>query len=70
MIAYVVMLALSSALAVRMRGRYGQIIEDIRVFMMLMRKNQLKDYLLEKRRELEIKLASLVRIAKQLAAKK
>jgi 1-acyl-sn-glycerol-3-phosphate acyltransferase len=67
MIIYIVVLLISTALAVRMRGRYGQITEDIRVFFMLLRKSELKQYLLDKRREIEVALAKLVRKAKQLS---
>ena len=36
---------------------------------MLIRKNDLKHYLLEKRRDIEVNLAQLVRMAKQLSNK-
>ena len=66
---YVVVLAVSTSIAVIIRGSYGQNIEDIRVFFMLIRKNDLKHYLLEKRRDIEVNLAQLVRMAKQLSNK-
>ncbi len=68
--AYLMVLTISATLAVKMRGRYGQNLEDVRVFFKLMRKNDLKRYLLDKRRDIEVKLAQLVRLARQLAERK
>jgi hypothetical protein len=53
-----------------MRGRHGQSLEDVSVFFTLMRKNDLKRYLLEKWRDVEVRLAQRVRVARQLAERK
>ncbi len=70
MLIYIAALLVSAAFAIRTQHRYTQILEDIRVFIMLVRKTKLKDYLLEKRREIEVTLAKLVRMAKKLANQK
>lgn len=67
MLVYIAALIISTLAALRLHKRYGQIMEDVRVFVMLVRKNELKQYLLQKRREIEVALAKLVRTAKQLA---
>ena len=41
-IAYLMVLTISTTLAVKMRGRHGQNLEEVRVFFTLMRKNDLK----------------------------
>lgn len=63
-------LTISATLAVKMRGRHGQSLEDVSVFFTLMRKNDLKRYLLEKWRDVEVRLAQRVRVARQLAERK
>ncbi len=64
---YSLSLATSAAVALRMRGQAAYIKEDIRVFFMLIRKQKIKALLLEKRHDIEVALASLVRIAKRLS---
>ncbi|MEE9447434.1 MAG: 1-acyl-sn-glycerol-3-phosphate acyltransferase [Arenicellales bacterium] len=62
MFIYFIALMLSAMVSLKMRGQYGQIQEDIRVFFMLTRQQKLKQHILNKRRKLEKKLADLVRI--------
>ncbi|MCP4007884.1 MAG: hypothetical protein GY726_00055 [Proteobacteria bacterium] len=53
-IAYFVVLTISTTLAMKMRGRHGQNLEDVRVFFALMGKNDFKRYLLEKWPDIEV----------------
>ncbi len=69
MLIYAALVVISSVVALKMYDQLGHIREDIRVFFMLVRKNELKQHLLEKRRDIEVKLAQLVRIAKRLSNK-
>ncbi len=63
---YGVLLLISAAVWLRMRGRYGRIFDDVKVFLLFFRKGELKPYLLAKRHEIEVELASLVRLARRL----
>ena len=65
-VVYSLSLVVSSIIALRNRGEYGRIKENIKVFFLFMRKQDLRQYLLNKREELESELATLVRIAKRL----
>ncbi len=65
---YFVVLIVSSSVAVAMRDEYSRILNNLRVFFTFARKQQLKQYLIHKRHELEVELASLVRIANRLSA--
>ncbi len=67
---YLLSLAVSSFVALKYRGEYGRIKENIKVFILFMRKQDLRQYLLNKREDLESELATLVRIAKRLSNKK
>jgi len=68
MIGYFFVLIVSSSVAVAMRDEYSRILNNLRVFITFARKQQLKQYLIHKRHELEVELANLVRIANRLSA--
>lgn len=64
---YLGSLFFSAALALSLRGEYRRTLENLKVFFLFLRKQDLKSYLETKRRELEIELAQMVRIAKRLS---
>ncbi len=64
---YSLTLVVSSIIALRNRGEYGRIRENIKIYFLFMRKQNLRQYLLNKREDLESELATLVRIAKRLS---
>jgi 1-acyl-sn-glycerol-3-phosphate acyltransferase len=63
---YLVSVLAGSAVALAIRGEKRRILDNIRVFFVFMRKRDLKQYLQQKRQDLEVELAKLVRIAKRL----
>ena len=56
--------------ALKLRGEYKRIIKDFKVFFLFLRKRELKDYLIMKRKEIEVELAQLVRISKRLSERR
>jgi hypothetical protein len=69
MLLYIITLIVSSTVALLVRGEKKIILENIRVFLLFLRKRDLKSYLRNKRQELEKELAKMVRIANRLATK-
>lgn len=67
MIVYIISLIISTAVTLLVRGEKKRILENIRVFVLFLRKRNLKAYLRQKRQELEKELAKMVRIAKRLS---
>ncbi|MCG7943352.1 MAG: 1-acyl-sn-glycerol-3-phosphate acyltransferase [Candidatus Thiodiazotropha taylori] len=67
MLTYIVTLILSIAVLLMVRGEKQRIMENIRVFVLFLRKRDLKNYLRKKRRALEKELAKMVRIANRLS---
>ncbi|MCU7933047.1 MAG: 1-acyl-sn-glycerol-3-phosphate acyltransferase [Candidatus Thiodiazotropha sp. (ex Codakia rugifera)] len=67
MLLYSATLIVSSAVALLARGEKQRIQENIRVFLLFLRKRDLKAYLRHKRQELEKELARMVRIANRLS---
>jgi hypothetical protein len=53
--------------ALMVRGELRRMRENIRVFLLFLRRRDLKTYLQQKRQELEQALAHMVRIAKRLS---
>lgn len=68
-VAYVVSLIIGTYSALKLRGEYKRIIKDFKVFFLFLRKRELKEYLIIKRQDLEVELARLVKIAKELSVK-
>jgi 1-acyl-sn-glycerol-3-phosphate acyltransferase len=66
-LAYFISLLVSAPVALKMRSEYRHTLSNLRVFFLFLRKNQLKEYLLAKRMEIEVELARLVRIARRLS---
>jgi len=64
---YLSSIILGSALALNLKGEYQRTIANLKVFFLFMRKQDLRSYLETKRRELEVELAHMVRIAKRLS---
>lgn len=69
MLLYIISLVVSSTVALLVRGEKKIILENIKVFLLFLRKRDLKSYLRNKRQELEKELAKMVRIANRLATK-
>lgn len=69
-LAYLISLIVGAYAALKLKGEYKRIIKDLKVFFLFLRKRELKEYLIMKRKELEVELARLVRIAKGLSTKK
>ncbi len=67
---YLVSILIAAPFALRMRKEYKTIFNNLKIFFLFLRKKQLKDYLTDKRREIEIELAKLVRIVKRLPKNK
>lgn len=67
MIAYILSLVVSSVVALMVRGEMRRIRENVRVFLLFLRRRDLKAYLQYKRQELEQELARMVRIANRLS---
>ncbi|MEE9327247.1 MAG: 1-acyl-sn-glycerol-3-phosphate acyltransferase [Cocleimonas sp.] len=63
---YLVSLVASAIVALSLRGEYKRTLENVKVFALFMRKKDLRSYLENKRHELEVELAQMVRIAKRL----
>lgn len=63
---YLASIIISAPFALKLRKEYHIIIDNIKIFFLFMRKKQLREYLEEKRKEVEIELAKLVRIVKRL----
>ncbi len=64
---YLSSIILGSALAINLKGEYQRTITNLKVFVLFVRKKNLKAYLRTKRQELETELAQMVRIAKRLS---
>lgn len=67
MLVYLASLLISTPVALRMRSEYRYALGNLRVFFLFLRKQQLKEYLLLRRVEIETELARLVRIARRLS---
>jgi 1-acyl-sn-glycerol-3-phosphate acyltransferase len=64
---YILTLLVSSTITLMVRGELRRIRENIRVFLLFLRRRELKTYLQNKRQELEQELARMVRIANRLS---
>lgn len=67
---YLISLIISATVALRMRGQTQFIKEDIKVFFLLVRKKKVKQFLIEKRQEIETKLAQLIKVARHLSGQR
>lgn len=65
--AYAVSLPITFAIALAVARERRRILENVRVFLLFARKSELRDYLRLKRQELEIEVARLARIARNLS---
>ena len=65
-ITYLASIIISAPFALKLRKEYHIIIDNIKIFFLFMRKKQLREYLEERRKEIEIELARLVRVVKRL----
>ena len=63
---YLVSMLIAAPFALRMRKEYKIILNNLKVFFLFLSKKQLRDYLINKRREIDVELARLVRIVKRL----
>jgi len=63
---YLASVLIAAPLALKMRKAYKTILNNLNIFFLFLRKKQLRDYLAEKRHEIEVELARLVRIVKRL----
>ena len=68
MLTYLASIMIGSAVALLLRGEYKRTLENLKVFFLFLRKKDLKSYLETKRRDLEVELAQMVRIAKRLSS--
>ncbi|MCG7921543.1 MAG: 1-acyl-sn-glycerol-3-phosphate acyltransferase [Candidatus Thiodiazotropha lotti] len=64
---YIATLLISIPVLLMVRGEKQRIVENIRVFVLFLRKRDLKSYLRKKRQALEKELAKMVRIANRLS---
>jgi glycerol-3-phosphate O-acyltransferase/dihydroxyacetone phosphate acyltransferase len=67
---YLVSVLIAAPFALRLRSEYKIVLNNLRTFFMFLRKKQLKEHLADKRREIEVELARLVRIVKRLPSGK
>ncbi len=65
-IGYLGSVLLAAPIALRMRKEYRIIWSNLKVFFLFLRKRQLRAYLADRRHEIEVELAHLVRIVKRL----
>lgn len=65
-VGYLASVLIAAPLAVRMRKEYKIILNNLQVLFLFLRKRQLREYLINKRCEIEVELARLVRIVKRL----
>lgn len=63
---YLASVLIAVPVAVRMRREYKIILNNLKIFFLFLRKKQLRDYLADKRHDIEVELARLVRIVKRL----
>lgn len=66
-IIYAISIFIGAVVALSLRGEYKRTLENLKVFFLFMRKQDLKSYLETKRHDLEVELAHMVRIAKRLS---
>lgn len=66
---YALSLPFSGAIALMVSRERMRILENVRVFLLFTRRRRLRDYLRRKREELEIDLARMTRLARQLATR-
>ncbi len=66
---YLVSILIGAFVAMSLRGEYKRTLENLQVFFLFLRKQDLKAYLETKRQDLEVELARMVRIAKRLSKK-
>lgn len=64
---YLISVVIAALVALNLRGEQRRVRENLRVFFLFLRKRKLKAYLQHKRRELEVELAGMVRVAKRLS---
>ena len=69
-IGYFASVLIAAPFALRIRGEYKLIRENLRTFFLFLRRKQLRNHLANKRREIEVELAKLVRIVKRLPSVK
>ena len=69
-IGYFASVLIAAPFALRIRGEYKLIRENLRTFFLFLRRKQLRNHLANKRREIEVELAKLVRIVKRLPSAK
>ncbi len=62
---YAASLPLTAAVALLVGHRRRRIIEEVKVFLLFLRKKQVRDFLRTKRKELEVDLAQMTRIARR-----
>ena len=67
---YIVMLIPTSLMALLIEREQAQIIDSLRVFIILLRKSSLRRYLLKRRKSIEKELADLVKVAKNITRNK
>lgn len=67
-VVYFLSLCLSAAVLLKNRGEFSRFKDSLKVFFLFLRKRELKQYLIDKRRDIEYELAQLVRIARRLPA--
>lgn len=65
-VGYLVSVLIAAPFALRMRKEYKIILNNLQVLYLFLRKKQLREYLVNKRCEIEVELARLVRIVKRL----
>ncbi len=65
-VGYLASVLITAPIALKMRKEYKIIFNNLKIFFLFLRKQQLKDYLAGKRQEIEVELARLVRIVKRL----
>ncbi len=65
---YFLSLCLSAAVLLKNRGEFSRFKDNVKMFFLFLRKRELRQYLLNKRRDIEYELAQLVKIARRLPA--
>jgi len=63
---YLISILISAPFALKLHKEYHIILDNIKIFFLFMRKKQLKQYLKNKRDEIELELVKLLRILKKL----
>jgi len=63
---YLASIMISAPFALKLRKEYHIVIDNVKIFLLFMRKKQLRQHLETKRKEIEVELAKLIRIVKRL----